>query len=418
MDSAQQPATVTLGQSDSRCGTPSLRVVSLFAGIGGFELGLQKAGHEILMGCEIDPGAQAVLSAKLKCAGLHSDITQLRSLPASTTLLTAGFPCQDLSQAGACAGIDGKRSGLIEHVFRLLERKRVEWVLLENVPFLRHLHKGRGLRFVLGELERLGYSWAYRVIDTRSFGLPQRRERLFILASRCDDPRNVLLSGNVCYEAPRPNSRSSCGFYWSEGNQGFGWAENAVPTLKGGTRGSGPTPPAVLRGDGRIVIPDIRDAERLQGFPAGWTEAAEQFGGKGHRWRLVGNAVSVPVARWIGSRLASSPFYDHSQDEPLEGSSWPAAAWNIGRGVHVSKVSSFPSRVKRSTLANFLEYPGSPLSETAARGFLCRLLASSLNPPDRLIQALQDHLAVSKIGPQRTERPRPSFSPRLDRHRT
>jgi DNA (cytosine-5)-methyltransferase 1 len=74
-----------------------------------------------------------------------------------------------------------------------------------------------------------------------------------------------------------------------------------VPTLKGGSGLGIPSPPAIWMPDGHFVLPDIRDAERLQGFPAGWTEAALTGHSKeGARWKLVGNAVSVPVSRWLG----------------------------------------------------------------------------------------------------------------------
>ena len=100
-----------------------------------------------------------------------------------------------------------------------------------------------------------------------------------------------------------------CGFYWTEGLRGLGWAVDAVPTLKGGSTIGIPSPPAIWNsGDGSITTPDIRDAERLQGFDADWTLPALDVGGvrRGHRWKLVGNAVSVPVARWVGDRLAGT----------------------------------------------------------------------------------------------------------------
>src|SRR4029077_8254229 len=128
------------------------------------------------------------------------------------------------------------------------------------------------MEYVVGELERLEYRWAYRVIDTRAFGIPQRRERVFLVASKTEDPRKVLFSGSV--EAPvgkRELNGAACGFYWTEGTKGLGWAVDAIPTLKGGSTVGIPSPPAILLPSGRIVKPDIRDAERLQGFRADWT---------------------------------------------------------------------------------------------------------------------------------------------------
>lgn len=104
-------------------------------------------------------------------------------------MVSAGFPCQDLSQAGRTVGIDGSRSGLVDHAFRLVRRTQgPRWLLLENIPFMLKLDRGRAMRHLTAELEDMGYRWAYRVVDTRAFGLPQRRQRVILLASRTEDP--------------------------------------------------------------------------------------------------------------------------------------------------------------------------------------------------------------------------------------
>jgi DNA (cytosine-5)-methyltransferase 1 len=123
----------------------------------------------------------------------HPDVTELRDLPSEVELLVAGFPCQDLSQAGMTAGIDGKRSSLIHHVFRLLDQNPVPWLVLENVSFMLQLGRGRALRVIVEALEERGYRWAYRVVNSLAF-LPQRRERVFFVATKTDmDPAGVLL---------------------------------------------------------------------------------------------------------------------------------------------------------------------------------------------------------------------------------
>ena len=99
--------------------------------------------------------------------------------PAGTELLAGGFPCQDLSQAGPTRGIRGERSGLVDEAFRLLRTHQLPWLLLENVPFMLQLHRGHALDHIVTALEELGYAWAYRVVDSRSMGLPQRRERVY-----------------------------------------------------------------------------------------------------------------------------------------------------------------------------------------------------------------------------------------------
>jgi len=288
-----------------------MKVAALFAGIGGLERGLHKAGHETLMTCEIWDPAISVLAAQFPGTPNHADVAKLKSLPAKTELLTAGFPCQDLSQAGMTAGIDGKRSGLVGHVFRLLDRRRIPVVLLENVPFMLQLDKGSAMNRLTRAFEDRGYRWAYRTVNSLGF-LPQRRERVFFIASHCDlDPAAVLFADDVTPPTPLTKLNTHAhGFYWTEGTRGLGWAADAVPTLKNGSTVGIPSPPAILMPDGRIIKPDIRDFERLQGFDAGWTASAPER----LRWSLVGNAVTVSVAAWLGQRLKRPGSYTSEYD--------------------------------------------------------------------------------------------------------
>ena len=138
------------------------------------------------------------------------------------------------------------------------------------------LDRGRAIRTIVETLEELGFSWAYRTIDARAFGLPQRRRRVILLASQTDDPRPVLLGSDASAPAVRPWASHACGFYWTEGNTGLGWAVDAVPPLKGGSALHIPSPPAIWFPKRRLVaVPAIEDAERLQGFEAGWTDVDE-----------------------------------------------------------------------------------------------------------------------------------------------
>ena len=248
----------------------SLRVAGLFAGIGGIELGLHGAGHRTELLCEIEPAAQEVLRIHFPGIELVPDVCELTDLP-KVDLVAAGFPCQDLSQAGRTVGIGGARSGLVGQVFRLLERSDPTWLLLENVPFMLQLDRGHAMRHVTDELGRLGFRWAYRVVDARAFGVPQRRQRVILLASRREDPRWVLFGDDAGERADSDHRGLACGFYWTEGLRGLGWAVDAVPTLKGGSTIGIPSPPAVWMPEGLVGTPHIGDAERLQGFDEGWT---------------------------------------------------------------------------------------------------------------------------------------------------
>src|SRR5258708_40019435 len=214
---------------------PTLTAAGLFAGIGGIELGLSRSGFHTEMICEIDPGAAAILRQQFNIE-VEPDVRKLRNLP-SVDVLAAGFPCQDLSQAGRTAGIAGEQSKLVGEIFkRLSVRNRgPRWLLLENVPFMLQLHQGKAMRYLVDELERLGFMLAYRVVDTRAFGIPQRRKRVLVLASRPQDRRQPLLSSGSGGNLPEISRSPLCGCYWTEGRRGLGWAADAIPTLTGGT---------------------------------------------------------------------------------------------------------------------------------------------------------------------------------------
>jgi DNA (cytosine-5)-methyltransferase 1 len=143
-----------------------MRVGALFAGIGGLELGLHEAGHQTVVTCEISAAAVAVVTERFNDVPNWPDVRTIRSLPEEIDLLTAGFPCQDLSQAGMTAGIAGKRSGLVDHVFRLLDCRRIPVVVLENVSFMLQLDRGAAMNTLTSAFEDRGYRWAYRTVNS------------------------------------------------------------------------------------------------------------------------------------------------------------------------------------------------------------------------------------------------------------
>jgi DNA (cytosine-5)-methyltransferase 1 len=322
------------------------------------------------------------------------DVRELATLPGDVDLLVAGFPCQDLSQAGLTAGIGGARSSLVGEVFRLLDQHATPWVVLENVSFMLQLEKGRAMRTLIEAFEDRGYRWAYRVVNSLAF-LPQRRERVLFIATNGEvDPADVLLVDEV--ESCIPNTaleQRAHGFYWTEGLRGLGWAVDAIPTLKNGSTVGIPSPPAILLPSGVVITPDIRDAERLQGFPEDWTRPAESVGRPSLRWSLVGNAVSVPVAQWLGKRLLQPGRYDDERDVALSGSgSWPRAARFDGSERRGVAIGGYPVWEARPALRDFLRHDGKPLSARATRGFLSRTERAKLRFPDGFRERLRAHL--------------------------
>jgi DNA (cytosine-5)-methyltransferase 1 len=370
-------------------------VAGLFAGIGGLEVGLARSGWKTGLLCEIDPAATAVLRTRMPGVELRSDVRKLRGLPRDIDLVAAGFPCQDLSQAGRTKGITGSQSGLVGEVFRLIKRKNgPRWLLLENVPFMLQLDRGAAMKHLTETLSGFGYRWAYRVVDARAFGLPQRRHRVLMIASRSEDPRPVLFGEDAGAPVQPAYNDYPCGFYWTEGTRGLGWAVDAVPTIKGGSALGIPSPPAVWLKSGEVVTPGIIAVERLQGFDPGWTEPALAVPGvrKGQRWKLVGNAVSTRMSEWLGSRLDTTST-DMADSVSMAGATrWPQAAWGDASGTYEVGVSMWPVHDPYEHLEGFLE-DAQPLSARAAAGFLRRTEAGSLRFVPGFLADVEAHRA-------------------------
>lgn len=192
-----------------------------------------------------------------------------------------------------------------------------------------------------------------------------------------------------------------CGFYWTEGLRGLGWAVDAVPTLKGGSTIGIPSPPALWDPhDHSVTTPDIRDAERLQGFDANWTAPAVKGDGvrAGHRWKLVGNAVSVPLGKWIGERIAAPTGHVPEGILLKRGMPWPYAAWGHHEDVFSVDVSTWPVRQRATSLRNYLRFPRVPLSYRAAAGFFSRADKSSLNMRPEFLRDVRLHVEWMREG--------------------
>ncbi|MDH7787678.1 DNA (cytosine-5)-methyltransferase 1 [Ochrobactrum sp. 19YEA23] len=157
-----------------------LRVLDLFSGIGGFSLGLERTGgFETVAFCEMKPHAQAVLAKNFPGVPCHGDVTTYEFHEGEADVITAGFPCQDLSFAGAGAGLSGSRSGLYREVIRAIRVVRPVRAVLENVAAL----LSRGLGTVLGDLAEIGHDAEWHCIPASSVGAPHRRDRIWIVAN-------------------------------------------------------------------------------------------------------------------------------------------------------------------------------------------------------------------------------------------
>jgi|LakMenEpi03Aug12_release.lakeMendotaPanAssembly.Ray.scaffolds.fasta_scaffold11821_25 DNA (cytosine-5)-methyltransferase 1 len=169
----------------------SRTAVSLFAGVGGFDIALRNNGYKVIASVEIDKQCNKVLEQHFPDSKRYTDIKEVKGkdlindgFKATKGIITGGFPCQDLSVAGKRAGLTGSRSGLYWEAHRLLDETKSETFILENVPGLLSSNGGKDFGIVLGSLVELGYSVGWRVLDAQHFGVPQRRRRVFIVGSR------------------------------------------------------------------------------------------------------------------------------------------------------------------------------------------------------------------------------------------
>lgn len=173
-----------------------MNVLSLFAGIGGLELGLERAGMTVVGQVELDPFCQQVLAKHWPDTPRHDDVRTTiewwESEPRPhVDIICGGFPCQDISNAGKQAGITGERSGLWKAMWDTIRHLRPRYVLIENVSAL----AVRGLDVVLADLAAIGFDAQWATLRASDFGAPHNRERLYILAytpSLDGESRNLL----------------------------------------------------------------------------------------------------------------------------------------------------------------------------------------------------------------------------------
>ncbi len=227
-----------------------MRFLDLFSGIGGFALGLERAGFQLTALCEADPYARRVLARHWPAIPCYDDVRTLshsqlhRDGIAPPQLICGGFPCQDISPAGRGAGLHGERSGLVRDMLRLADECRPDWLLLENVPALRV----RGADELLGELEALGYACWPLVVGAAHAGAPHRRGRAFILAHAA----GARLEG-WCGEPAEPPAglpSAGCGGWLLE--PGLGRVADGLPARLDRR--------ARLSALGNAVVPDVAEA--------------------------------------------------------------------------------------------------------------------------------------------------------------
>ena len=369
----------------------SLTAISLFAGVGGFDLAFKRAGVKVTAAVEIDKKCRDVLALHFPETKLFDDVKEVTGEQLRATgfipergIIAGGFPCQDLSIAGLRKGLDGSRSGLFHEIIRLADELKPQFLILENVAGLLSSQRGKDMGIVITALVERGYGVCWRVLDSQNYGVPQRRRRVFIVASLGDHRKPVEIlfereSGFWNLETSRKKRQTTS----TEIKGSVAVNSNKIkmkPTLlrmRGGKEGGGKgalvsenqsltiatgndqtlflfegnrvgdprfhndiSPSVIARwGTGGNNVPLIaqrqsnsefvmdgvsstvtahehkqfsdliiepivrrltpRECERLQGFPDDWTASQADSS----RYKMMGNAVTVPVVEWIVQRM-------------------------------------------------------------------------------------------------------------------
>ena len=320
-----------------------MKYLSLFSGIGGFELGIQQAyesNHSKVAGLERERGVEGVQRGQPDdpsaygrqpptCIGYseidkyavsiyqkhfnhknYGDITKINpaELP-DFDLLVGGFPCQAFSVAGLCRGFDDTRGTLFFDIARILREKQPRLFLLENVKGLLSHDVGRTFKTIISTLTELGYDLQWQVLNSKDFGVPQNRSRIFIVGNLRGTPRPKVFpfrQADQIYNAGSEDEEKMDSVASTlTARQFANWGENFVrenpvaPTLRATDHKRGDNQTTVIEDEWRIRRLTPVECERLQGFPDGWTEGISDT----QRYKCLGNAVTVNVIREIAKKL-------------------------------------------------------------------------------------------------------------------
>lgn len=349
------------GEAQAQSVKRPIRFFDLFGGIGGFRLGLEKANEHLSVGAyertsnereRTDENASIGNNGLFRCVGYcdfdkyavecynanfsenHAP-TNARKLDESNLpefdLLCAGFPCQPFSLAGKRrAFADEERGTLFHEIARILEVRKPDFVLLENVKGLLSAQRGYCFAFILSRLDELRYDVCWEVLNSKNFGVPQNRERVFIFGSRKRGGRQVFpigQSGSVLEEANGREQESETVLKEITTKMPDAYrvysSEGVARTLKGESGGvggkTGVYAPCLTEEQGRqgsskeflsacekinLSTGCLRrltpvECERLQGFPDGWTAMLSDS----RRYKCLGNAVTVNVVEAVGERI-------------------------------------------------------------------------------------------------------------------
>jgi len=300
-----------------------MKYFDTFTGIGGFSLPLQELGHECVGFSEIDKYAQSVYLHHFPTHKPYGDITKINAdeLP-DFDLLVGGFPCQSFSIAGKRRGFEDTRGTMFFELARILQAKQPRLFIFENVKGLLSHDKGRTFATIITTITELGYDCQWQVLNSKNHGVPQNRERVFIIGHLRGTSRpevfpigeSTTVNGKIRPSEKQKRNWASC----LSTRYGQRWTDESYITAQRGRYNEDGTTSQKLepRNDGLSntltsvqkdnLVNGIRkltplECERLQGFPDNWTK----YGKDGkvisdtQRYKMCGNAVTVNVVRYI-----------------------------------------------------------------------------------------------------------------------
>ena len=284
-----------------------MNILSLFTGVGGFDLGLRRAGFSIAAQVEIDPFCQKVLEKHWPEVERFGDIRGIDDFPRAD-VICAGFPCQDISVAGKGAGLSGARSGLWTEALRAIRMVRPKYAILENVAALRN----RGLCTILGALAESGYDSEWDCLPASAFGAPHQRDRLFVVAYPM--LRQIRQQRRGCswpdgQGSPEPGDN---GTKESLANSQEFRLDGSLHARRGraGSQNGGEALSHSMQqgleiGQEETILSGLRPVERSDWWDVepGVGRVAHGISGRVHRIRALGNAIVPQIPEWIGQQI-------------------------------------------------------------------------------------------------------------------
>ena len=300
-----------------------MKFFDLFAGIGGFRVGLEAHGHECVGSCEIDKYARKIYGKNFGHEPEYKDVRDIDPKDIQDfDILCAGFPCQSFSIVGNRMGFEDKRGNLFFEIIRLAKEKRPSILLLENVKGLLSHEKGETFRIMLQTLDECGYDVSWQLLNSRYF-VPQSRERVYIIANlrgssgrkilplgevgkRNDESRKELYAEDECsstltatywkgYGGGRPMIKESKPVQMNyRANVNSNMKERVQDRDETWTLTTNSNDFTITDGD-RVRKLTPTECERLQGFADDWTKGISDT----QRWKCLGNAVTTNVVEYI-----------------------------------------------------------------------------------------------------------------------